>query len=361
MPDLQLTSRPRPLIIPVFLPHAGCPHCCAFCNQRAVTGAGGSRPDPVSVRAAADHYLQFRKNRVKAELAFFGGNFLGLPEARIISLLDSAMPLVKQKKIDGIRFSTRPDTVTAAAVELIRTYPVSVVEIGAQSMDNGVLDASLRGHTAQDTRSAVGLLKQAGIDVGLQMMIGMREDTPEKAVSSARAMADLHPVCVRVYPLLVLESSLMARWYRQGNYTPLTLEQSVDLAADIADIFSSRGIPVIRMGLQSSDIISDSQRAGSQVIAGPWHPAFGHLVHARRMFKRACVLIDHYISDIASGEADQAPRAPVSLMVHPRALSRLRGDKNSNVRMLEARYPGIDFSMATDSSMGLDDVGIRRS
>ena len=184
-------------------------------------------------------------------MSFYGGNFLGLESPKILSLLAEADRFARSGAVDSIRFSTRPDTITPERLDLVSGFPVATVEIGAQSMDDGVLAQSRRGHSAEDTRTAVRRLKARGLEVGLQMMVGLPGDTPEKALETAREIAALSPDFVRIYPTLVLKNSRLATWYHQGRYAPLSLDAAVSDVADFYAFFSLRRIPVIRMGLQA--------------------------------------------------------------------------------------------------------------
>ena len=65
--------------------------------------------------------------------------------------------------VDGIRFSTRPDTLTKDRLEILRGFPVSTIEIGAQSMNDAVLARCREGHTARHTACAAHLAKAGGL------------------------------------------------------------------------------------------------------------------------------------------------------------------------------------------------------
>lgn len=276
-----MTPRPTPLIIPVFLPHAGCPHQCIFCNQNTITGAPGRLPSPQAVRRIIETHLSYpRTGERTLQIAFFGGNFLELPRRTILAYLSLAQEYITGGEAAGIRFSTRPDTVDPARMALLKGYAVQTVELGVQSMDNAVLDAACRGHRAEDTTRAVAALKDGEFEIGLQIMVGLPDEDRGSALSNARRTAGLAPDFVRIYPTLVLENSPLAKMYRRGAYQPLRLDRCVLRVKEMVEIFSRSGIAVARMGLQASGELADPAR----VLAGPYHPAFGHLVHSRIFF-----------------------------------------------------------------------------
>lgn len=330
-----------PLIIPVFIPHGGCPHQCAFCNQTILTRQKTKLPAPGEIEAIIETYLGYKAHRTRVELAFFGGNFLGLADPEIVGLLERVMPYVKGRAIQGIRCSTRPDTITEQRLDLIQPYGVNLIELGVQSMDDGVLENAHRGHRAFHTYQAVALLKERQIQVGVQVMAGLPGDTESKLMAGTRQIAALGPEVARIYPVLVLQGSLLARWYQQGRYSPLTLDQSIALVKEMVLIFDQAKVRVIRMGLQASEMMEDP----TQVLAGPWHPAFGHLVWSALLYDRVREQLESLL-DSRPGREGQGPR--IVIQVHPRSESRLRGDKNQNLKKLGVAYPNLVFSIERD-------------
>ncbi|MBU1195068.1 MAG: radical SAM protein [Proteobacteria bacterium] len=334
----------KPLVIPVFIPHAGCPHQCAFCNQSIITRQSDSALDKTKILPVIEDYLQYKGSRKSVELAFFGGNFLGLPEEKIIELLEIIQPYIKENKIDSIRFSTRPDTISQSILDTIRPFNISAVELGVQSMNDDILKKNRRGHTCEDIISAISLLKKNGFKIGVQVMAGLPGDTQQDLLKSTRILAQLEPDFARIYPLMVLKGSLVEKWYRQGEYTPLSLDTAIGQVKQMYGIFSQAGIDVIRMGLQASDFMEDE----TKVIAGPWHPAFGHLVFSAMMYDLACKKIDAY--------RDLKNTGHLAIRLHPCSESRFRGNKNSNIINLKKKYPDLDFSIVLDEAVSMNQV-----
>ena len=337
----------KPLVIPIFIPHSGCPHQCAFCNQSIITSEKHSLPDAPFIQREVDRFLEFKGTRTPVQLAFFGGNFLGLPPKTIVALLECAQQLVRENKIDEIRCSTRPDTISESILDIVKAYDLTTVELGVQSMDDRVLEQARRGHTRKDTLDAARLLKAHGIEMGMQMMVGLPGDTPQTALDTAVEICLLKPDFMRIYPLIVLEGSLLTRWYRQGQYTPMELSESVTLVKELYKIFAKNNIPVIRMGLQASDLLQDPK----SMVAGPWHPAFGHLVFSE-------LFLDKALDEIEKRYPVMVPKN-LSLIVHPSSQSRLRGDKNYNMQILQIKYPRTTFIVKTDLLLGREDFVIQ--
>ena len=338
-------SNPRPFIIPIFIPHAGCPHQCIFCNQVSITGAKQNRATPAELRFQILEFLKYKKkNRKPVQIAFFGGNFLGLKNGEIKSLLELAAEFVRDGKVDGIRCSTRPDTINERSLDMIKDYPVSTVELGVQSMDDQVLARAGRGHSAADTVHAVERLKERHFRIGLQMMVGLPGDDETGALTTAQKIADLGPDFVRVYPTLVVANSRLAEWYKSGDYAPLPLEEGVTLVKKIYLEFKKAGIDVIRMGLQASEYLED----GITVLAGPHHPAFGHMVHSE-------IFLDMAISAI---ESANAIKETLTIFVNPRSISKMRGLRNSNIEKLKKRYQFRLIAVVPDSSLAAEELKV---
>ncbi len=335
----------KPFIIPIFIPHSGCPHQCVFCNQRAITGTSGVLPAESEVRAMVDKFLGYkRKNRFPTEISFYGGNFLGLAPDRIQRLLDLAMPYVESRKIDGIRFSTRPDTIDQDRLNLIRPYPVSTIELGVQSMINPVLEMAGRGHSAEDTVNAVTLLKHQNYSVGLQMMTGLPGDTDVLCLETARQIIGLKPDFVRIYPTLVIAGSPLADLYQNGKYRPLTLENCVAQLTRLYLLFQEHHIDVIRMGLQASDELDSP----TTVLAGPYHPALGHMVFSKIFLDAASEKI----------RKKPSPYDRVTLTVHPESLSRMQGLNKKNIDELMHMFSIRLLEIKTDAALDRDAVHV---
>ena len=335
----------NPFIIPIFLPHAGCPHQCAFCNQTSITGFSGQIPTPEEVSRLIREHLKFKgKQRDTVQIAFFGGNFLGIEIDQIGLLLETAALFVKSGQADSIRFSTRPDTVDTKHIEIISNFPVSTIELGIQSMDDHVLALSRRGHAVSDTIKAVQLLKAKNYEIGLQIMVGLPGEDGAGPLSTARGIADLKPDFVRIYPTLVIEGSPLAKWYQAGKYTPLKLEKAVTLVKELYLFFKEKRIRVIRMGLQASEDLDD----GSIVLDGPYHPAFGHMVYSEIFFDKA----------LAAIESAGLVKDTLTISVNPRNISKMRGLNNSNIKTLKKHFRLDSVAVEPNLLLGENDLRI---
>lgn len=301
--------------VALFVPHCGCPHACLFCDQRAISGQSAPLT-PEQVTASARRALE--TGGAGGELAFFGGSFTAVDRSYMLSLLRAAAPFVRSGAFSGIRCSTRPDAIDEERLDILKSYGVTAVELGAQSMDDRVLRLNGRGHTAADTARACGLIRAYGIGLGLQMMTGLYGDTDEGALKTAESLAALQPDTVRVYPTVVLENTPLARLYREGRYRPQTLEEAVRLCARLLLFFDRRGIPVIRMGLHAGGDVEAHR------LAGAYHPAFRELCEGEIYY----ALLRERLSAL--------PRGTYCITVAPSEISKLVGQKKINFTRLAA-------------------------
>jgi histone acetyltransferase (RNA polymerase elongator complex component) len=333
----------KPLIIPIFLPHAGCPHRCVFCDQSSITGVRSKKKSLKDIRDQIEAFLKFKTaRRNTVQIAFFGGNFLGMPANEIKKLLADTADYVKTGRVNSIRFSTRPDTIDHPRLDLIKNFPVKTIELGVQSMDERVLSATKRGHSASDTEKAIQRLRELNYDVGAQLMVGLPGDTPERLIASAQRVARLKPDFIRIYPTVVLAGSPLAARYRNGEYVPLSLDEAVSRVKDLYLLFKSKNIRVIRMGLQATHDLEN----GSIILAGPYHPAFGHLVYSE-------VFLDMAIAEL---ESSNSTGQTIRLHVHPRSVSKMSGLKNSNIRKLRGNFHLQSVEIVPDDSLKEDQI-----
>lgn len=327
--------------VSIFIPHAGCPQQCSFCNQRSITGQT-QLMTPQQVKDTLERAAEHLKEKSHfAEIAFFGGSFTAIERSYMLSLLEAAAPFVRDKMFTGIRISTRPDAIDDEVLMILRQYGVTVIELGAQSMDDRVLRQNRRGHTAEQVRNASKQIKKAGFSLGLQMMTGLWGDSVSGALQTAQEIAQLDPDCVRIYPAIIMRDTELAERYLSGEYIPMTLEQSVELCGTLLEFFEERSIPVIRLGLHSTpELLRDR-------LAGPWHPAFRELCESRLFLRR---LQNAFTSQrILSGSFE--------IYVAPSWVSRAVGQKKCNVAELSAL--GYNIQIKSDPSVEPADFVLR--
>lgn len=310
-------------IIPIFVPHMGCPHDCIFCNQRKITNFVDVL-DEVDIRRNIEQYISYFKNKtIPIEIAFYGGSFTGLDKNLMISYLDIAKEYIDKGFVSSIRLSTRPDYINHEILDILKKYEVKTIELGVQSITKSTLDLNNRGHDVECIYKSSTLIKKYDIKLGLQMMVGLYGDTFDMVINTAFELCKINPDFVRIYPTLIIRDTELERLYYFKKYIPMSLEDSIYLCKYIYIIFKYYDIPIIRLGLQSSDNISED----GDIVAGPYHPAFRELVESSvyRDF------IEYYMCffDI---------KYDITIKCNNSEVSKIVGNKRSNLKYFKEKY-----------------------
>lgn len=314
------------VIIPIFVPHKGCPHDCIFCSQKKISGQN-EEMTPEKVTQIIDEHLGTVKQNAFVEIAFFGGSFTAIDLEIQKSLLDRTIPYLANGRVAEIRLSTRPDCIDHNNLDFLWKYGVRTIELGVQSLDEDVLKASFRGHDASCVYRAAALIKSKGFHLGIQTMTGLPEDTREKCLDTARKVIEMAPDIVRIYPVLVIKGTELERQYNQGRYVPQKIDEAVELCAQLLEMYESSGINVIRIGLQITENICGGD--DSDVAAGPVHPAIRQLVESKRMLAKMETMIE---------KQELAGVREIVITTGLSNLSNVIGQKRENIMHLKSKY-----------------------
>ena len=263
------------LVIPIFIPHLGCPHMCVFCNQKKITGKTTNITSH-KIKETIEFFLKFKESKDIVEVAFFGGTFTGLPISLQEEFLSSVKPYIERGHINYIRVSTRPDYINHKVLSLLKLYNVKIIELGVQSLIDEVLFLSQRGHTSKDVEKASVLIKDMGFLLGHQLMPGLPGDNKERFLLSVKKSILMKPDMVRIYPTLVLENTELYNMYVNEVYKPISLDMAVSISAISYLYYKANNVNVIRIGLQTTDEINKDN-----IVGGPYHPSIGELVRSK--------------------------------------------------------------------------------
>lgn len=333
----------RRIIVPFFISHLGCPHQCVFCDQRAITGSVGRLPAAHEMFATIDAWRKSAGSDA-VDVAFYGGSFTALADEEQRRLLSPLQPLLARGEVGSIRVSTRPDAISAEVACFLRDSGVDLVELGVQSMDDEVLFRAGRGHLARHTEEAFAVLRAAGLKVGAQLMPGLPGDTPSLAVDSLLRLLPLGPDLIRIYPVVVLKGTDLARLYESGRYRPLSLDDAVAVCKVMLQVAATAGIPVIRVGLHPTDDLT----VGGEVLAGPYHPAFRQLAEAERWYDLLRILC-----------ADLTPGEKVTFQVAPARISDVVGQNRHNIIRVEKLFHVHVSGVSSNAAMSGDEIIIK--
>jgi len=320
-------SAKKHLVVPIFIPFAGCPHKCIFCEQKKISGVSDQTEilETLDIAVSSPYFYDI-ENR---EIAFYGGTFTNLPLKTMEEMLLSVLPYVKSGKFKSIRISTRPDAINDDICALLKDKGVRTVEIGVQSMNDKVLMQAGRGHKAVDTSRAMELLHKYDFISGVQLMPGLPGDSLKLFMDTIADIIALKPDLARIYPAVVIKGTGLSEKFYEGCYKPLELDEAVVWCAEAATKLEERGVKVIRIGLMESLSLSKE----NNVIAGPYHPAFGHMVRSLQYHKR----IEKYLK--------KSPWKKGYVLVNKNELALFCGYKNDGIMRasdaLQAEIAGV--------------------
>lgn len=327
-------------IIPIFVPHLGCPNDCVFCNQKSISGQQ-KMITKEDIRNTINFYLENIKDKeAKKEVAFFGGSFTGIDVEKQEEFLQTAYVYIKKGKIDSIRISTRPDYIDKTTLKRLKKYKVKTIELGVQTANDYILKQCKRNHTFEDVKKASKLIRWYGFNLGHQMMVGLPDSTKIDEINTARELIKLKPKMVRIYPVLVIKNTRLEKDYLEGKYKPLTVIQAVETCKEIVPMFMKKGIEVIRIGLQNTDEITDPSIKGSEVVAGPYHPAFRQLVESSLWY-------DNIIEKMKELNVKVKK---VKITVNPKDVNNVIGHKRENIDKLKDMYE-LDLIVKQDEKV----------
>ena len=315
-------------VIPIFVPHLGCPNDCVFCNQKSISGQA-KQVTAEDVKNTIEEYLKsFKQEDSYKEVAFFGGSFTGIDKSKQEELLQAAYEYIVDKKINGIRISTRPDYISKDILKMLKKYKVRTIELGVQSSNDYVLEKAGRGHTFEQVKKASKMIRWYGFELGHQMMIGLPESEKIDEINTAKDLIRLKPKIVRIYPVLVIKNTQLEKDYEIGEYQPLSLVQAVERCKEVVYLFNRKHIRVIRIGLQNTDEIADPSTSNSEVVAGPFHPAFRQLVESSMWYDSIVEQIKAYNVKVKE----------VQIQVNPEDVNNVIGHKKENLDKLSKTY-----------------------
>ncbi len=293
-------------ILPLFIPHKGCPFKCIYCNQFSITNSQKFEPDLIKTQIE-----KFSRHLTDdMEIAFYGGTFTGLSDneqKKLLEITNKYAPAVP------IRISTRPDFITRQKLTFLKKYNVRTIELGIQSFSDKVLEKSKRGYSSDTAMTSCLLVKRNNIKLSIQLMPGLPGFSMDTLERTLQITKKISPEYVRIYPTVVLKNTELEKLYLENKYTPLSLDNAIDITSYIINFFKDTHISIIKSGLHSD--IDD-------VIAGPYHHSFGELVKIK-------ILKDKLISTF---ETDK------TLVISNKDISLFTGFERKTIKFLKQNF-----------------------
>ena len=327
-------------IIPIFVPHLGCPNDCVFCNQKSISGQKNNMTKEEAKKIIEEYLKSIKDENAEIEVAFFGGSFTAIEEEKQNELLSLAYEYIKEGKIKSIRISTRPDYIDKKILKRLKKYKVKTIELGVQSANNFILEKAGRGHTFEDVKKASKLIRRYGFTLGHQMMVGLPESTRKDKINTAKELIKLKPKMVRIYPVLVLKGTKLEKELKEEKYKPLSIVQAVETCKELVRMFADKKIDIIRVGLQNTDEITDPNNENSEVVAGPYHPAFRQLVESSLWYDAIVEKIKKLNVKVKE----------VEVTINPIDTNNVIGHKKENIIKLKQTYD-VDLRINPDKKI----------
>lgn len=327
-------------IIPIFVPHLGCPNDCIFCNQKSISGQKKNMTKEEAKKIIDDYLESIKSEEAQVEIAFYGGSFTAIETKLQEELLETAYEYIKDGKVESIRISTRPDCINKEILKRLKKYKVKTIELGVQSANDYILKRTNRGHTFEDVKKASKMIRWNGFKLGHQMMVGLPESTRIDEINTAKALIKLKPRMVRIYPVLVVKNTKLEKEYQEEKYEPLPLVQAVETCKELVRMFADKNIEIIRVGLQNTNEIAEPGSKNSEVVAGPYHPAFRQLVESALWY-------DAIVGKIKKLNVKVKE---VEVTVNPIDANNVIGHKRENVLKLKDTYD-VDLILKQDENI----------
>lgn len=268
-----------------------CPGHCIFCPTESRMPKSYLSDEPGGARAVQNDFDPFRQvsSRLEAydaighptdkiELLILGGSWTAYPleyqewfvqrcfdamngfDSQTLEQAHTANESSAHRNV-GLVIETRPDEITPERLTWLRWLGVTKVQLGAQSMDDAILEINKRGHTTAQTLQACAMLRAAGFKIVLHWMPNLLGATLESDREDfKRLWVDACPDEIKIYPTQLLKNSALYQYWLRGEYHPYSTDELIGLIADIKP-----GIPAYcRVNRVIRDIPSSHVVAGNK-------------------------------------------------------------------------------------------------
>lgn len=346
----------RSRIIPFYVPPLPCEPMCLFCHPLAGMPPELWPPVPAPeqvverLRTELELLQQIPRPRADGlELAWYGG-LLTQPEGVWRPLLEASQQCLVEGLVRRIRLVLRPDQVEASTasgsnLKILQAFGVEIFELEVASVVPSALQRMGPGHSQRRLELAVQDLRHSlpRAQVGLSIRIGMPGSYTEAELRGAEWITSLKPDFVRLHPVLVLANTWLEQEMLKERFQPLTLDEAVSLCRRWMEPLESKGIPVIRVGIQP---IRDLHLKPGVVVGGPFHPSLRTLMDAETLLERAGSLLQGRI----------LTNQRIVLGVAPGSEGALRGPENHNLNRLKRRFRCASLQVQVDPTLARGDV-----
>lgn len=213
-----------------------CPTRCSYCSfvSHSMATAIKLIPDyidklceEIKITAAIADKLKLNLNTV-----YFGG---GTPTSITAEQLNTIMQCVSANfNLSQIQEYTveagRADTITKEKLMVIKNNGAKRISINPQTMNNDVLRAIGRNHTAEQTIDAYNMAREIGFDViNMDLIAGLPTDTAESFRNSVDKVIALKPENITVHTLTLKRSATL--FSDKKEYKDASVKDMTDYSA----------------------------------------------------------------------------------------------------------------------------------
>lgn len=216
-----------------------CPHRdkenrggCVYCNARGSGTGTFSRGIGLKEQIETQMNAMARRYKARAFIAYFqsySNTYADLPTLKAI--YDTILPYLR---IVGLAIGTRPDCIDEDKLALISSYAsdrLVWMEYGLQSARDRTLKLINRGHDVETFTRAVELTSSFGLRICAHVIIGLPGEGMDDFLATARLVSSLPVTDVKIHMLYIAKGTGLEHLYREGRYTPMTMESYVQAAA----------------------------------------------------------------------------------------------------------------------------------
>ena len=210
---------------------------CTFCNNVSFN-PNARKPETVAEQIEAGRRVILKRTRAKKYLAYFQAytNTYDDP-ARLKELYDEALA---EPDVIGLSIGTRPDCVPPAVLDLLADYRQQGheiwLELGLQSAFDHSLERVNRGHGFEEYRQAMKAARQREIPICTHLIAGLPGEDPAHIKMSLERVLDQGSQGLKLHPLHVVKGTQLANEWRKGDYSPLTMDEYIQITADLVEI-----------------------------------------------------------------------------------------------------------------------------
>lgn len=227
------------------------------------------------------------------------------------------------------KLELKPKDITKEKVKELKKKDIKMVELYAISSNNYILGHSKVGHTFEELKKASKLIKRGRIDLGYKISVGFPDSTRLDELNTAKELVKFKPKYIKICPTLVTKKTIIEEMYNNGEYEPITLEQTIERCKELYYFFEKKHIETIT--------IQNEKIKAKELIAGPYNEMIEQLVESR-------IWYDSIVNKIKKFNVKVKE---VEIELNPRDVKHVIGYEDENLKKLKEFYE-VDVKIVED-------------